>query len=64
MNIQVNGNTLSSLRKRYKATLKQASHITGIDEDKLNDWETNGTEMSLTQAKNYAKKFNAHWSVL
>jgi Zn-dependent peptidase ImmA (M78 family) len=64
MNIQVNGNTLSSLRKRYKATLKQASHITGIDEEKLTDWETHGTEMSLTQAKNYAKKFNAHWSVL
>lgn len=64
MNIHVNGNTIKSLRSRYKATLKQASYMTGIEESILSDWESNGTDMSLTQAKNFAKKFNSHWSVL
>lgn len=64
MNIHVNGNTIRSLRSRYKATLKQASYMTGIEEGILDDWEKNGTDMSLTQAKAFAKKFNSHWSVL
>jgi Zn-dependent peptidase ImmA (M78 family) len=45
-------------------TLNQASHMTGIEESVLADWEVNGTEMSLTHAKAFAKKFNSHWSVL
>lgn len=64
MIIHVNGNTIHTLRTRYKMSLKQASHMTGIEEDVLDDWENNGTEMSLTQAKLFAKKFNSHWSVL
>lgn len=64
MNIHVSGSTIRSLRKRYKATPKQASHMTGIKENILHDWEKNGTEMSLTQAKSFAKKFNSHWSIL
>lgn len=64
MIIHVNGNTIQTLRTRYKMSPKQASHMTGIEEDVLDDWEMNGTEMSLTQAKVFAKKFNSHWSVL
>lgn len=58
MNIRVNGNTIKSLRERYKADLKQASYITGIEENVLDEWEKNGTDMSLTQAKSYAAKEN------
>lgn len=64
MIIHVNGNTIKTLRTRYKMSSKQASHMTGIEEDILDDWEKNGTDMSLTQAKVFAKKFNSHWSVL
>ena len=64
MIIQVNGNTIKTLRTRYKMSPKQASHMTGIEEGTLDKWEKNGTEMSLTQAKAFAKKFNSHWSVL
>ena len=64
MIIQVNGNTIKTLRTRYKMSAKQASHMTGIEEDVLDDWEKNGAAMSLTQAKAFAKKFNSHWSVL
>lgn len=64
MNIQVSGNTIKTLRTRYKMSAKQASHMTGIEEDVLEDWEKNGTEMSITNAKTFARKFNSHWSVL
>ena len=63
MYIQIHGTTLNSLRKRYKATYEGASKMTGIDAKLLEQWEKEGVEVSLTDAKKLAKGFHSHWSV-
>jgi Zn-dependent peptidase ImmA (M78 family) len=64
MNIHVEGSTLTSLRKRYKASLEAAARMTSLEPDVLMDWETNGTDISITEAKRIAGAFHSHWSVL
>lgn len=64
MNIKVSGGTISGLRRRYKLDIPGASYMTGIDSQTLRDWERDGVEMSMTQAKEFAKKFKTHWSIL
>jgi len=63
MHIDINGNTLKSLRKRYKANLEAASKMTGFTASQLNDWEQNNAKVSLTDAKKIAKGYHSHWSV-
>jgi len=64
MSIRVSGGTIKSLRQRYKMNVAAAAHVTGVEEQTLSEWEQDGVEMTLTQAKSFAKKFNTHWSVL
>lgn len=63
MKIHVEGVTLRTLRGRYKASLKGAAHMTGIDESTFRLWEEDGVELSITDAKRLAKSFHSHWSV-
>jgi Zn-dependent peptidase ImmA (M78 family) len=63
MNIRVNGKTLESLRKRYKASFEGASHITGYDAEKIKQWEAEGVELSISEAKKLAKAYHSHWSI-
>jgi Zn-dependent peptidase ImmA (M78 family) len=63
MKIHVSGVTLESLRKRYKASLEGASHITGIDPATLKEWEREGAELSISEAKSLAKAYRTHWSI-
>lgn len=64
MNIQVQGQTLKSLRERYKTPIQGAARMTGIDQHTIEQWEADGVELSVTDAKKYAKAFHSHWSVL
>lgn len=63
MQINISGVTLESLRKRYKASLDAASHMTGIEADVLDKWEKEGVSLSIGDAKSLAKAYRTHWSI-
>jgi Zn-dependent peptidase ImmA (M78 family)/transcriptional regulator with XRE-family HTH domain len=63
MNIVVEGVTLSSLRSRYRADVASAAKLVGVEPNVFAEWEKNGAEVSITEAKKIAKAFHTHWSV-
>lgn len=63
MNIRIDGATLGSLRARYKASIEVAAKMANMEAEQFKQWENEGAEVSITEAKRIAKAFHSHWSV-